>query len=87
MNNNLRKLTAEQRAALAKFAGDFQKAMPHMAAAAKTAQKVHQSMLDAPTWSLVENSKPTTPAEDPQMWTVGHAQVNYVDHIDTIGEK
>lgn len=87
MSNNLRKLSTEQRAALAKFAGDFQKAMPHMAAAAKTAQKVHQSLLDAPTWNLVENVKPEEAQQQPQMWTVGHAQVNYVDSIDTIGEK
>ena len=80
------KLNAEQRAALRKFQQDFQTAMPQLQHLAQTAKAVHQSMIDAPFWRIVDTPKPDE-AEQPEMWTVGHAKVNYVDHIETEGTQ
>jgi hypothetical protein len=84
--NNLHLLSGEQRAALDKFQKDFQTAMPHMAAMAQTAKQLHHSMINAPVWRIVDTPKPDE-VEDPQMWSVGHAKVNYVDHIKHEGTQ
>jgi hypothetical protein len=35
-------------------------------------------------WRVVDTPKPDE-AEEPKMWSVGHAKVNYVDHIEHEG--
>lgn len=84
--NNLHLLSGEQQQALGKFQKDLQTAMPHMIDMAKTAKRLHQNMLDAPVWRVVETPKPDE-VEEPQMWSVGHAKVNYVDHIEHEGTQ
>jgi septal ring factor EnvC (AmiA/AmiB activator) len=83
--NNLHLLDDEQRAALNKFQRDYQRAAPKMAELARTAQTLHKAMLDAPTWQIAENPRPEE-ASEPSLFTVGHAKVNYVDHIETRSE-
>lgn len=84
--NNLHLLSGEQQKALGQFQKDFKQALPHMAAMANTAKKLHQAMIDAPFWRVVDTPKPDE-APEPEMWSVGHAQVNYVDHIKTEGTQ
>lgn len=84
--NNIHLLTDEQRAALARYQKDFQKALPQIQELAQTAKAVHQSMIDAPVWRIVDTPKPDD-APEPKPWTVGHAQVNYVDHIEHEGAQ
>jgi hypothetical protein len=84
--NNIGKLNNEQRAALAKFQKDLKTAMPHIAEMGQTAKRLHQNMIDAPFWRVVETPKPDE-VEELKPWTVGHAKVNYVDHIETEGTQ
>jgi hypothetical protein len=84
--NNIHLLSDEQRAALGKFQKDFKTAMPHMVELAEAAKRVHQAMIDAPMWRVVDTPKPDE-AEEPKMWSVGHAKVNYVDHIEHEGTQ
>lgn len=84
--NNLHLLSGEQLAALGKFQKDLKTTMPHMQAMAQAAKRVHQAMIDAPVWRVVETPKPEDLAE-PEPWTVGHAKINYVDHIETEGTQ
>jgi hypothetical protein len=84
--NNLHLLSGEQLAALGKFQKDLKTAMPHMVAMAQAAKRLHQEMIDAPLWRVVETPKPDE-VEEPEMWSVGHAEVNYVDHIKTEGTQ
>lgn len=84
--NNLHLLSDEQRAALRKFQTDYQKVAPRMAHLGQTAKQLHQAMIDAPVWRIVDTPKPDE-VEEPKMWTVGHAKVNYVDHIKTEGTQ
>lgn len=83
--NNIHMLDGEQKAALGKFQKDFGKALPHMVEMAEAAKRLNQAMIDAPLWRVVETPKPDH-VEEPEMWSVGHAKVNYVDHIDTKSE-
>lgn len=85
--NNTHMLSGEQCEALGKFQKDFQTAMPHMAQMANTAKRLHQSMIDAPFWRVVETPRPDEIPDDPQEWTVGHAQVNYVKEIKHEGTQ
>lgn len=80
--NNLHLLSGDQQQALGKFQKDLKTAMPHMVEMATAAKRLHQGMLDAPFWRVMDGPRPDE-AEEPQEWTVGHAQVNYVDHIKT----
>jgi hypothetical protein len=84
--NNLHLLDDEQRAALAKYQKDFVKALPQMESLARTAQRVHEEMIKAPYWRIAETPKPED-VEEPKMWSVGHAQINYVDHIEHEGTQ
>jgi hypothetical protein len=84
--NNIHLLSGEQQAALGKFQKDFKTAMPHMVAMAQAAKRLHQAMVDAPMWRIVDTPKPDE-VEEPQMWSVGHAKVNYVDHIEHEGTQ
>lgn len=79
-------LNDEQREALNKWQKDFQKALPFMRQTAAIEQRLFQEMLDASTWQIAETPKPEYITEEPKPWTVGHAQVNYVDKIDGIDE-
>jgi len=84
--NNIHMADAEQKLALAQFQKDFTKALPQITALGQTAKAVHQSMVDAPFWRVVDAPKPEG-AEEPEMWSVGHAKVNYVDHIEHEGAQ
>lgn len=84
--NNIHLLSGEQQAALGTFQKDLKKVMPHMAAMAQAAKRLNQAMIDAPYWRVVETPKPDE-VEEPEMWTVGHAKVNYVDHIKHEGTQ
>ena len=79
-------ITAEQNAALQKWIRDFKKVAPEIAKAAVVEQRLFQEMLDASTWQIAETQQPEHITEEPKTWTVGHAQVNEVDHIDGIDE-
>jgi len=77
-------LTPEQRAAVAKFKKDVKKVLPHIRTMGQVAKQVHQEFINAPTWYLAEAPKPYGFQEPPpQQWSVGHAKINYVDHVKT----
>lgn len=76
-------VTAEQREALGKYQKDFRKALPHITELAQSAKNMHQALIDAPLWSINQNPRPEGTQDKPELWTVGHAKVNYVDHIET----
>ena len=80
-------MNSDQREALAKYQQDFKAALPHMVEFAETAKRVHEGMINAPVWSIQENLKPDAPVQDPGMWSVGHAKINYVDKIETSEEE
>lgn len=84
--NNIHMLSGEQQQALGKFQQDLQTAMPHMVSMAQTAKRLHQSMINAPFWRVLETPKPDE-VEETKPWTVGHAQVNYVEHIKHEGTQ
>lgn len=84
--SNLHLLDGEQKQALGKYQKDFQTALPHMQQLAKTAQALHEHMIHAPVHRIVDLPKPED-APEQQAWSVGHAQVNYVDHIKTEGAE
>ena len=81
-------LNDEQKAAITKFQKDFKTVLPRIQESQVVAQRIFQEMLDAPTWQIAETERPERlgPAEEQKVWTVGHAKVNYVDHIDIAGE-
>ena len=79
-------LNAEQQAALTKFQQDFRAAAPMMVETANVAQRIFQEVLDAPQWKIADTDRPTD-APKQQMGTVGHAKVNYVDHIDRADDR
>ena len=82
MNDN--ELTPEQIAVRNKFVKDLRTAMPSLVEIGKAAKKVHNDFITAPVWHLADAPKaPDFTEPPPQEWSVGHAQVNYVDHIDT----
>lgn len=87
-SNNLHLLDGQQRQALGQFAKDAQKVLPHMQAAAEAAKTLHRAMIDTPIWRIADGEKPDAmdPDTQPKQWTVGHAEVNYVDHIETKSE-
>lgn len=74
-------LSMEQRKALAKVQRDLQAAMPKMVEAGRTAQRMFEDLKNAQNWQISETPRPEQVSE-PKPWTVGHAQVNYVDKID-----
>jgi hypothetical protein len=80
-------VTPEQREALGKYQRDFRAALPHIAELATAAKNMHQALVDAPVWNIVQNPKPEGAQDKPQLWSVGHAKVNYVDHIETTNDE
>jgi hypothetical protein len=79
---------AEQRAAILKYQKDFAKAAPAIVELARDAKGYYDTFMGAPNWAIRDNPKPDEPQEDkPELWTVGHAQVNYVDHIKTTNDE
>jgi hypothetical protein len=80
-------VTPEQREALGKYQKDFQAALPHITELARSAKAMHQAIVDAPLWRVVENPKPEAAQDKPELWSVGHAKVNYVDHIKTTNDE
>lgn len=82
-------MNPEQLAALNKWAGDMRKAAPMMKETAAAARKISEEMIAAPVWRMAEGSAPggaPRPAEQPA-WNIGAPKVNYVDHIDRIGDS
>jgi hypothetical protein len=79
-------MTPDQQAALTKWQKDFRTVWPQMQKTGVLAQRIFKEMVDAPQWQIAETERPEGVSE-PQMWTVGHAKVNYVDHIDTRGDS
>jgi hypothetical protein len=84
--NHIGSLSGEQQQTLGKFQKDLKTAMPHMVAMAQAAKRLNQAMIDAPMWRVVDTPKPDE-IEEPQMWSVGHAKVNYVEHIEHEGTQ
>lgn len=82
---NIDDLSMEQRKALAKVQRDMQAAMPKMIEMGRAAQRTFEELTTAPTWHISETPRPEKVSE-PKLWTVGHAQVNYVDKIDLRSE-
>lgn len=79
-------LSGEQFEALKKFQKDFQTVAPQMQSAATAAKTLFDSMIEAPVWRIAETPRPQDVPQQPEMWSVGHAKVNYVDHIDREGQ-
>lgn len=75
--------------ALNKWASDFRKAGPAMQGLANTAKAIHRDMIGSPVWRVAEGQpeagreRPTD--QDP--WSIGAPKVNYVDHIETLGDS
>lgn len=78
---NIDDLSMEQRKALAKVQRDLQAAMPKIVEMGKVAQRTFQDLTTAQNWHISETPRPEQVSE-PKPWTVGHAQVNYVDKIE-----
>jgi hypothetical protein len=86
--NCLHLLDNNQQQALDQFQKDFKTVLPHMQGMAQTAKELRDRMVKAPVWRIIENPKPDDqPVQEPEMWTVGHAKVNYVDNIKTEGTQ
>ena len=83
-NNINDKLTPGQRAGRDKFVKDLRKSIPDLMKMGRSARKEYEDFINAPAWHLTDAPRGAG-FEEPwsQHWTVGHAQVNYVDHIDT----
>lgn len=79
--------TLEQRQALAKYQKDFRKALPHITQLATDAKTYYDTFMNAPAWAIADNPKAEGEQRNPQAWTVGHAKVNYVDHIETTNNE
>lgn len=79
-------LPQEQQDALTQWQKDFQNALPSIQQAAGLAQRIFQEVIDAPTWQIVDGRQPED-FSPPEPWTVGHAKVNHVDHIEIKGDS
>jgi hypothetical protein len=78
---DLSKLTAEQRAAFIEFATVANSVAGQRNEMMETAQAIFAGLVTAPQWGITEGARPGQ--QQPQhMWSVGHPQVNYVDHIE-----
>jgi hypothetical protein len=76
-------MTTEQEHALVQWQKDYQKAAPLIAETQAVAQRVWQELLAADEWQIAQSVPPEhMRPQQPETWTVGHAKVNYVDHID-----
>ena len=86
----LASMSPKERAALADFARQYQKALPEMERMAKTAKEIHHAMVNAPTWSVLDG-KPPPGVEKPSLptdpWNTGGPTINYVDHIEPIANS
>ena len=77
------KLTDAERQALQEFAATYKRARPNIVKTAALAKRIHRELINAPVIGIGDGPKPPgMTASPPEMWTVGHAQVNYVDHIE-----
>ena len=78
-------LSPEQQRALAEWQRTFQKAHPLMLETQSVARRLWQEVINATEWKIAESHVPEhmkEQVEQPEQWSVGHAKVNYVDHID-----
>jgi hypothetical protein len=82
-------LSIEQQRAVAQYQRDYQKVHPLIMEAQAAAQRIWQELLNAPQWRIAESVPPQYIKDQlkPEHWTVGHAQVNYVDHIEREGDE
>ena len=77
------RLTTEQERALAQWQRDYQKAAPLIVETQAVAQRIWQELLNADEWRIAESVPPEhLKPKQPELWSVGHAKVNIVDHID-----
>lgn len=85
----VRGMNPEELAALNDWANTMRRAAPQMRATATAAKTITEAMIGAPVWRMAEGTpefghqKPTN--EDP--WKIGAPKVNYVEHIETIGDS
>jgi hypothetical protein len=81
-------LTQDQQDALTQFQKDFRKAYPAIVETTAVAQKLFQELIDQPEWRIAEAEMPPGVAkpDTEKVWSVGHAKVNYVDHIERKGD-
>jgi hypothetical protein len=86
-SSNLHLLDGEQHQALGRFQKDLKTALPHMQQMAQDAKRMHQAMIDAPVWRVMDNPRPEDAQKEPELWSVGHAKINYVDNIKTEGTQ
>jgi hypothetical protein len=75
-------MTPEQFAALKQYQKDMKQARPLMQETSQVARRIWEETKNAKTLRVAETAMPDG-QEPPEMkpWTVGHAQVNYVDKI------
>lgn len=77
-----KRLTAEEFAALKQYQKDMKAAKPLMHETSSVAQRIWDETVNAPTLRVAETQMPDgQQAPEFEPWTVGHAQVNYVDKI------
>lgn len=77
-------LGPERMTALQEFQRDLVTAMPQIGEITTSARQVFDEMVHAKTWNIVESEKPEDMVDRiQQSMSIGHAQVNYVDHIET----
>ena len=75
-------MSPEVLAALSQWMRDMQKMMPKIREMGSVAREVHQRLLDAPEWQVVEAEPPPwaeTPSNPLTSWNIGAPQVNYVE--------
>ena len=76
-------ISAEELAALNRWAHDFREAKPVLASLAKTAKEIHAQTVAAPIWRIAEGAPAAGEEKMPEFkWDIGAPTVNYVDHID-----
>jgi hypothetical protein len=83
-------LTPEQQEALAKWQKDFQRAHPLIVETQAVAQRLWKELLDADEWRIAVSEVPEhlkAQQEKPEVWSVGHAKVNYVEKIEVKGDS
>jgi hypothetical protein len=77
-------LTTDQQQAIIQFQKDFHERLRPMQETRGVAERIWRETVDAPRWRIAETTRPDHLSEEPpQLWTVGHAKVNYVDKIDS----
>lgn len=84
-------LSEPQQHALLEWQKTYQKAHPLILETQSVAKRLWQELLSADEWRISETVVPEHRKEDiealpDERWSVGHAKVNFVDHIDVQGD-